>query len=204
MVITMIDIILASASPRRRELMENMGLDFRVLVSEADEESVDKNVPPEIYVQELSLLKAVSTAKQVIDNKKAIIISADTIVVNDGEILGKPYDEADAKAMLLSLSGKCHYVYTGFCVMRLSDARTVCKSVKTEVTFKHLTEEIINRYIKTKEPMDKAGAYGIQGYGAMLVRKINGDYFNVVGLPVGALSDVLAEEFDIEQFGGIK
>ena len=88
--------------------------------------------------------------------------------------------------------------------MRLSDARTVCKSVKTEVTFKHLTEETINRYIKTKEPMDKAGAYGIQGYGAMLVRKINGDYFNVVGLPVGALSDVLAEEFDIEQFGGIK
>ena len=147
MVITMIDIILASASPRRRELMENMGLDFRVLVSEADEESVDKNVPPEIYVQELSLLKAVSTAKQVIDNKKAIIISADTIVVNDGEILGKPYDEADAKAMLLSLSGKCHYVYTGFCVMGLSDSRTVCKSVKTEVTFKHHTEETINRYI---------------------------------------------------------
>ena len=97
----MTDIILASASPRRRGLMENMGLDFRVLVSEADEESVDKNVPPEIYVQELALLKAVSTAKQVIDNKNAIIISADTIVVNDGKILGKPYDEADAKAMLL-------------------------------------------------------------------------------------------------------
>ena len=200
----MTDIILASASPRRRELMENMGLEFRVLVSEADENSVDKNVPPEIYVQELALLKAAATAKKVIDNKKAVVISADTIVVNDGEILGKPCDEADAKAMLLSLAGKTHCVYTGFCVMRLSDARTVCKSVKTEVTFRHLTEEKINRYIKTKEFMDKAGAYGIQGYGAMLVEKINGDYFNVVGLPVGALSDVLEKEFDIEQFGGIK
>lgn len=198
----MADIILASASPRRRELLENMGHTFSVIVSEADEDSVAKDVPPEIYVQELALIKAAAVAKTVIKNKKAIVISADTIVVNNGEILGKPKDEADAERMLKALSGKAHRVYTGFCVMRLSDAKTVCESVMTEVVFNRLTDDRIKKYIATGEPMDKAGAYGIQGLGAMLVEKINGDYFNVVGLPVNALSRVLLAEFDIDSLGG--
>lgn len=194
----MSEIILASASPRRRELLGNMGLTFTVKVSKADEDGVDTQVPPEIYVQELALLKASAVAKTVIDNKNAIIISADTIVVNDGKILGKPKDEGDAKEMLASLSGKTHSVYTGFCVMRLSDAFTVCKNVRTDVVFKNLTEEKIKRYIDTGEPMDKAGSYGIQGLGAMLVDRIEGDYFNVVGLPVSELADVLETEFDFK------
>lgn len=191
----MSEIILASASPRRSELLKNMGLDFKVMVSDADEDSIDTSVPPEIYVQELALLKAADVAKKIIKNKNAIVISADTIVVNNGKILGKPKDEADAKAMLKSLSGKVHNVYTGFCVMRLSDAFTVCKNVCTGVVFKNLTDEKIERYISTGEPMDKAGAYGIQGMGGMLVEKIDGDYFNVVGLPVSELSDTLESEF---------
>lgn len=191
----MSEIILASASPRRRELLANMGLQFTVLVSDADESGVDTSVPPEIYVQELALLKAVAVAKTIIKNKDSIVISADTIVVCDGEILGKPKDEEDAVRTLTLLTGKSHKVYTGFCVMRLSDAFTVCKNVCTEVVFKPLTREKIERYVKTSEPMDKAGAYAIQGLGAMLIERINGDYFNVVGLPVSEISDVLETEF---------
>ena len=191
----MSELILASASPRRRELLANMGLQFTVSVSDADESGVDTSVPPEIYVQELALLKACAVAKTVIKNKDAIIVSADTIVVCDGEILGKPKDEEDAIRMLTSLSGKAHKVYTGICVMRLSDAFTVCKNVCTQVVFKPLSAEKIERYVKTCEPMDKAGAYAIQGLGAMLIERINGDYFNVVGLPVSELADVLETEF---------
>lgn len=192
------EIILASASPRRRELLRNMGLDFSIIVSDADEDSVDAGVPPEIYVQELALLKATATAKRVLDRKDALIISADTIVVYDNKVLGKPKDEAQAKAMLKMLSGKIHQVYTGFCVLRMKDAMTVCKSVCTHVRFKNLTDEKISGYVATKECMDKAGAYGIQGYGAMLVDAIQGDYFNVVGLPVSELADILESEFNLQ------
>lgn len=191
----MSEIILASASPRRRELMENMGLAFTVKVSDADESSVDTSVPPGIYVQELALLKAAAVAKTVIYNKDAIIISADTIVVCDGKILGKPENPDDAQMMLRELSGRTHEVYTGFCVMRLSDAFTVCKNVCTEVVFRELSDRKIQRYVDSGEPLDKAGSYGIQGLGAMLVERINGDYFNVVGLPVSELADVLETEF---------
>ncbi len=194
----MSEIILASASPRRRELLANMGLDFSVVVSEADESSVDSGVPPHIYVQELALLKATATAENVLKNRDAIIISADTIVVNNGRILGKPADEADAFNMLKSLSGKAHKVYTGFCVLRIRDAYTVCRHVETEVVFKNLSDEKIKRYISSGEPMDKAGAYGIQGLGAMLVDCICGDYFNVVGLPVSTLADTLETDFDFK------
>lgn len=193
----MSEIILASASPRRRELMENMGLEFSVVVSDADESVVDKDVPPEIYVQELALLKAAATAKNMIKNKNAIIISADTIVVNEGNILGKPKDFEDAFNMLKSLSGRTHRVYTGFCVLRLKDAYTICENVCTEVTFRELSDKKIRGYINTGEVFDKAGAYGIQGLGSMLVEKINGDYFNVVGLPVSELAGVLERDFDI-------
>lgn len=191
----MAEIILASASPRRRELLANMGLDFKVIVSEADESSVDSSVPPHIYVQELALLKATATAERIKNNKSAVIISADTIVVNEGNVLGKPKDEADAFNILKSLAGKSHKVYTGFCILRAEDAYTVCRHVETDVVFKSLTDEKIKRYIASGEPMDKAGAYGIQGLGAMLVDYIHGDYFNVVGLPVSALADTLEEDF---------
>ncbi len=194
----MSEIILASASPRRRELLSNMGLDFSVEVSDTDEATVDRDVPPGIYVQELALLKAASTAKKVRDRKDAIVISADTVVVNNGEILGKPADAGEAERMLSELSGKTHQVFTGFCILRLKDAYTVCKAVCTDVTFKELSEEKIKRYINSQEPMDKAGAYGIQGLGAMLVDRINGDYFNVVGLPVSALSDILEQDFEFK------
>lgn len=188
-------IILASASPRRRELLGNMGIDFETAVSDADENSVSRDVPPYMYVQELALLKAASTAKQFVNDKDAIIIGADTIVVSGGKILGKPHDGAEAFSMLRELSGKTHQVYTGYCVMRMSDAYTVCENVCTDVTFKELTDEKIRRYIETGEPMDKAGAYGIQGLGAMLIDGINGDYFNVVGLPVSMLADTLEKDF---------
>lgn len=191
----MSEVILASGSPRRRELLENMGLDFSVVVSDADESAVDSDVAPAIYVQELALLKAVAAAKKVIKHEDVLVISADTVVVSSGTILGKPADENDAERILSDLSGKTHQVYTGFCVLRLSDAYTVCKSVCTEVTFKELSREKIEGYIRSGEPMDKAGAYGIQGLGAMLVDRISGDYFNVVGLPVSALSDILEQDF---------
>lgn len=194
----MTEFVLASASPRRKELLEKMGLQFSVVVSEADESTVSRDIPVNLYVQELALLKASATAKMLLRNKKALIIAADTIVTLDGEILGKPDGEDGAKKMLSSLSGRTHEVYTGYCIMRISDGKTVCNSVKTEVKFKTLTEQKIRSYIESGEPMDKAGAYGIQGLGSMLIEKINGDYFNVVGLPVSALADTLEEEFELE------
>ena len=194
----MSEIILASASPRRRKLLKNMGLDFSIIVSDADEDAVDTAVPPDIYVQELALLKATAAAKRVLDRKNALIISADTIVVYDNKVLGKPEDDREAKAMLKMLSGKIHQVYTGFCVLRMKDAMTVCKSVCTNVRFRHLTDEKIERYVATGECSDKAGAYGIQGYGAMLVDAIQGDYFNVVGLPVSELAEILETEFNLQ------
>lgn len=190
--------ILASQSPRRKELLASIGLDFEVIVSDADESVVSKeNTPVNVYVQELALIKAAASAKQVLKDKNAIIISADTIVVLDGKILGKPKNEDDAFDMLKSLSGRTHEVYTGYCVMRIKDGYTVCNSIKTEVTFKTISNDKILRYIRTSEPMDKAGAYGIQGIGGMLVEKIEGDYANVVGLPTSALADTLEKEFEI-------
>ncbi len=194
----MVDYILASASPRRRELLERLGIDFDVVVSEADESAIPKNIPVKLYVQELAMIKASASAKQVLANKNAIIIAADTVVTLDGKLLGKPKNKPDAFNILKSLSGREHEVYTGICVMRIRDAKTVCRAVKTTVRFRELTDEKIHAYIATGEPMDKAGAYGIQGIGAVLVEGIDGDYFNVVGLPLATLSDVLEKEFDIE------
>lgn len=195
-------IILASASPRRKELLGNIGLSFSVLVPDADEDSIPKNIAPPLYVQELALLKASAAAALLPEGgkKDRIIIAADTIVCLDGKILGKPADKAEAEAMLTALSDRVHTVYTGFCVMRAKDAFAVCRSEKTQVRFQALSPEKIRRYIATGEPMDKAGAYGIQGYGATLVSGIDGDYFNVVGLPVAALAAVLEQEFGIEIF----
>ena len=194
----MIDFILASGSPRRKELLELMGLEFKVIVSQADEDSVSKDLKPGLYVQELALLKASATAKEVLRNKNAVIISADTIVTLDGQILGKPKDEDDAFNILSKLSGRENEVYTGYCVMRISDGKAVCGKVRTKVKFKDLSDDKIRGYINSGEPMDKAGAYGIQGLGSLLIEKIDGDYFNVVGLPISALADTLEDEMDIK------
>lgn len=190
-------IILASASPRRRALLEALGIDFDIVVSDADESKVARDVPVELYVQELALLKAAAVAKIMLKKRDAVIVAADTIVTLDDKILGKPKDESDAARILRSLSGREHAVYTGYCVMRTRDGKTVCDRVRTSVEFKKLTDEKIEKYIKSGEPMDKAGAYGIQGLGSMLISGIKGDYFNVVGLPVSAISDTLENEFDI-------
>lgn len=195
----MTDFILASASPRRKELMEIITKDFEVIVSDTDESVIDKETtPPGIYVQELALLKAAASAKAVLKKKNALIIGADTIVVSEGRILGKPKDEAEAFDILKKLSGKTHEVYTGFCIMRIKDAYTICDCVKTEVTFRSLSDERINAYIQTGEPLDKAGAYGIQGKGSMLIKNISGDYFNVVGFPVSEIAAALEKEFDVD------
>lgn len=194
-------LILASASPRRKELLEHIGLQFKICVPDVDETQVErKNIPAELYVQELALLKAGAAAGMVGYKRNMLVIAADTVVFKDQKILGKPQDETQAKAMLRMLSGAEHAVYTGICVLRASDGFSVCKAVRTAVRFKKLTDDKISRYIRTGEPMDKAGAYGIQGYGATLVEGIEGDYFNVVGLPLAALAELLEREFGYEIF----
>lgn len=171
-------LILASSSPRRKELLENLQLPFEISSSNIDE-TYDKNLPPEEIVMSLAHQKAQSVAKRRPD---AFVIGADTIVVIDGQVLGKPKMVQEAAEMLKKLSGKSHYVYTGVTI--ISPTNQVDFFEKTEVVFWDLTEEEINNYLKTGEHFDKAGAYGIQGYGSLLVKKINGDYFSVVGLPV--------------------
>ena len=182
------DIILASQSPRRRELLTRMGLTFTVHAADIDEH-MDRSLTPDKLVEAISREKAAAAAVDFDQN--AIIIAADTVVALDNEVLGKPHDEADAKRMLTHLSGREHQVYTGFTV-RQGD-QVVTRSECTLVKFRALEESEIDSYITTGEPMDKAGAYGIQEKGSLLVEKLRGDYFNVMGLPVCALGLVLKE-----------
>ena len=182
------DIVLASGSPRRRELLTQMGLDYRVVVSDADE-TVDPSLSPAEQVREISQRKARAVADRVGDD--ALIIAADTVVALDGSVMGKPHSQAEAVDMLTRLSGNTHTVYTGFTVCQGS--RHFTASEATDVTFRELAPEEIAAYVATGEPMDKAGAYGIQGKGSLLVRAIHGDYFNVMGLPVCALGQALAD-----------
>lgn len=182
------EIILASGSPRRKELLTQIGVrDYRIVVSDVDEE-IDRGTPPDRMVEELSRRKAEAVRACV--GEDALIIAADTVVSLEGEVLGKPRDETDAFRMLSALSGNRHQVYTGFTVLRGSES--VTEHEMTDVSFRELEEREIEDYIATGEPMDKAGAYGIQGVGAVLITGIEGDYFNVMGLPVCRLSRVLA------------
>ena len=186
----MYKIILASKSPHRSELLKQIGLEFSVMVSEK-EEVVTNNIPGEV-VKELSLQKAEDVRDLYVSgehNDKYIIIGADTVVAANEQILGKPKDEEEALNMLLSLSGKEHGVYTGVTLI-INDGeveKTDTFYVKTKVFMYENTKEELLEYIATKEPMDKAGSYGIQGIGAKLVERIEGDYNNVVGLPVSAI-----------------
>lgn len=172
------NLILASSSPRRKELLENLRLTFTISSSEVDE-SFDPTLSPEDVVMDLAERKAQVIFKE---NKDAYVIGSDTIVVADNQVLGKPTDESEAKVMLKKLSGRKHDVYTGVSI--LSPNGTARFYERTEVWFWELTDEEINFYAQSGEPLDKAGAYGIQQLGSMLVKKINGDYFAVVGLPV--------------------
>ena len=171
-------IILASASPRRKELLTLAGYEYEVVVSQC-EEILPDGITPDKAVEELARQKAEDVFSR---NPDALVIAADTVVALGNAILGKPKNEDDAFGMLSSLSGRCHTVYTGVCLMR--NGKTDIFHVATDVEFYALTEDEIRRYIATGEPMDKAGAYGIQGKGFVLVKGIRGDYFNVVGLPL--------------------
>lgn len=177
----MAEIILASASPRRKELLETAGISFTVKVADV-EEVIEKNMSADKVVMSLALQKASAVAK---DNPDAVVIGADTVVVLDGEILGKPKSEENAVELLMMLSGRVHTVYTGVAIIEGEKVKNFCEA--TQVEFHPLEKKEIEAYVATKEPMDKAGAYGIQGRGCVLIKKINGDYFNVVGLPVSAV-----------------
>jgi len=180
-------IILASASPRRKEILRKTGLKFRVDASEYSEDN-GHNLPPHKLATYLSLEKAKSVARKY---KNAIIISADTFIVFNGRIFGKPVNISDARKMLRLFRGKPHSVITGFTIIDTSTNKKVSRSIETKVYFRKLMNSEIESYIRTKEYIDKAGAYGIQGMGALLIEKIEGDYFNVMGLPLTALVESL-------------
>lgn len=171
-------LILASGSPRRKELLQQVKLSFEVKVSSI-EETFDPMLNPEEIAMNLALQKAEDVARE---NRESVIIGADTIVVHDDLVLGKPKDVDDARYMLKLLSGNTHYVISGVAIV--SGDRHVTFFEKTAVTFWELTDEEIDYYIRSGEPMDKAGSYGIQEVGALFVKEIHGDYFSVVGLPL--------------------
>ena len=187
--------VLASASLRRRELLTQIGLDFEVVVSEADENIAEKLSPGEL-VERLSLIKAGAVKDYLsvdeADNKTVAVIGADTVVYHEGEILGKPKDEEDAFRMLRALSGATHSVFTGVSIL-LPD-ETVTFHSETKVTFDELSDAEIRAYIASGEPMDKAGAYGIQGLAGAFVTGIEGEYANVVGFPIGEFCRILRKK----------
>ncbi len=180
-------IILASASPRRRELLAGVGTTFQICRSNG-EENITKEDPDDI-VKELSLQKATTVAEERKLEEGTVIIGADTIVFYEGKILGKPADEEDAVRTLEMLQGRTHQVYTGFTFLQKKEGKWIADSFaeKTDVTFYPVTEKEIRDYVRTGEPMDKAGSYGIQGKFGIYVKGINGSYTNVVGLPIGRL-----------------
>lgn len=187
-------IILASQSPRRREILQRLTADFIVCPSGASEDIAP--CAPDKYVTELASRKA---SDVLTSHPGDTVVAADTIVCLDGRILGKPHDEQEARRYLRALSGREHEVYTGVAVAYGGDIHTLCE--KTSVFFRKLTDELIDQYIESREPMDKAGAYGIQGIGGRFVRRIEGDFFNVMGLPLCALS-CLFESLGIDTRGG--
>jgi len=176
-------IILASASPRRKELLEKIGFKFKIAVSKY-KESIDPNLSPHELAQRLSLEKAKIVAKKY---KNSIIIGADTFVVLDDQIIGKPKDEKDARETLRLLSNRVHSIITGFTIIDSNTGKIVSKSVETKVFMRKIKDHEISSYVNTKEPLGKAGSYAIQEKGSMFIEKIEGDFFNAVGLPIFAL-----------------
>ena len=189
-------IVLASGSPRRKKLLEQIGLDFTVSESGYEEKSLPDANPAEV-AKFLSLEKANLAA---VKHKDSIIIAADTVVVIGNEILGKPSSEEEAREMLRKLSDNTHSVITGFTIIDTKHNKTFTSFVETKVTFKDLSELEMAAYVETGEPLDKAGAYAVQGKGGLFVKKIEGDYFNVVGLPIFAVSQALSD-FGVDILG---
>ncbi len=182
-------VILASNSPRRRELLEQIGLAFTTDPADVDERIL-RGEDAETYAVRVALDKARAAAKKA---GAGIIIAADTVVVIDGFVLGKPVDARDAERMLERLSGRMHHVITGLTVLDASTGKTRTGSATTKVWFRKIAPAEISSYVSTGEPLDKAGAYGIQEKGALLVEKIEGCYFNVVGLPLSLLAEFLRD-----------
>ena len=173
-------LILASASPRRAQLLRQVGFEFQVRVSDLPE-SIDDNRPPERHVLDLALAKALRVARSV---PEGLVVGADTVVVLEGRILGKPADADEAFEMLRLLSGKTHRVFTGFAIADRPSGKTLSEYEVTSVTFRPLQDEEIRRYIELDRPFDKAGSYGIQDRSALFVSRIEGCYYNVVGFPL--------------------
>lgn len=187
------NIILASLSPRRRELLEKFNVKHTIIASEIKEIVNAEDGPYEV-VMSLAFNKAYNIGKEYTDN---IIIGADTIVVYENQILGKPKDSEDAKRILNLLSGNYHKVITGIALINIKQNIKIIDFEETLVKFRELDQGVIDRYIETNEPFDKAGAYGIQGFGGLLVEKIDGCYDNVIGLPMGKLNNLLNKHFNI-------
>ena len=181
-------VILASSSPRRRALLEQVGISFSLDPADVDERMLPRE-KPEAYAVRVALDKARVAAGRA---RTGIVIAADTIVVVGDSILGKPVDAADARRMLSMLSGREHEVITGLAVMDAASRRSSVRTAVTQVCFRKLSEREISAYVATGEPLDKAGAYGIQERGALLVERIEGCYSNVVGLPLSLLGEMLA------------
>lgn len=186
---TNVSLILASASPRRQDFLKDIGLHFSVQTAGVDEQ-LRTNETPNEFVSRLSLAKAKAVA---LDHKDAWVIGADTVVAIDHDILGKPTDPSEALKMLRRLNGNWHEVWTSFAIYCDKQAITIQKVVKTRVKFWQHPEEVLLAYLETKESMDKAGAYGIQGQGGLLIEKIEGSYSNVVGLPLAELINILLD-----------
>ena len=191
------NLILASKSPRRKEILENIGLSFTVVTADADETCFETD--PCEYVKALALRKGEAILEHLSQGKglttDTLIIAADTVVVVDGEILGKPKNPADAARMLLAFSGRSHQVISGIAL--LTKDKAVARAEITTVFFDKVPEHEIEQYVATSEPYDKAGAYAIQGFASLWIRGIEGDYFNVVGFPVKCFADLLLQEFGI-------
>ncbi len=187
-------LILASKSPRRIEMFKNLGLSPEIIPADVNEDIEGFKGIPDIAVTTLAKRKALAISQMSSDD--CLIIAADTLVYKGNTLLGKPKDENEAFLMLKDLSGDQHSVYTGFAVCY--GGKLISRCVETKVLFKELSDDEINSYIASKEPMDKAGAYGIQGIGALFVKGIEGDYFNVVGLPLCALFEAIKEDFGID------
>lgn len=183
------NMILASASPRRREILQMLGVKDLIVIPAQGEECVPKNASPEEIVTSLALGKAGEVAAQA--KPGDLVIGADTIVWHEDRVFGKPHSREEAAEMLRALSGKTHRVYTGVAVIR--DGKTLCRAEESKVRFRTLEEQEIQSYIDSGEPMDKAGAYGAQGLASVFVRGIEGDFFNVMGLPVCVLYEMLKE-----------
>ena len=187
-------IVPASKSPRRIELLRSLGLDIEICPADVDENIDEVTEKPQEAVTLLASRKAQAIAQKLCD-PDALIIAADTLVYKDKTLLGKPRDEDEAFSMLRTLSGDRHSVYTGICVAY--GGKIAKKAVETAVFFRNLSDDEIENYVKSGEPMDKAGAYGIQGRACLFVKGIEGDYFNVVGLPLTELFEMIKENFVI-------